>query len=229
MKVRILKSSGELYWYTDMIGEVRSVKPSQGHGKYEDVEYPDHCIDKEDCETVKEVDFIAGGFYLCNKDFFMECGEKSFTKGHFYRVEASILGSVVFRDGFGYEHAMCDDDLNIFEDPKSSSQKLEDISWNCFGIERCAEIYNTCKTLHMGKPICPKENRRSGEQNLFCGECKHLSITEEEQDNFRDKRKKNMPLSLEGHFCMKYTKKVVHGRHHPQIKRCKECLGAVTG
>jgi hypothetical protein len=43
-----------------------------------------------------------------------------------------------------------------------------------------------------------------------------LSITEEEQS--KEKRRN------ENHICLKYGKRVLHGKSHPELPRLEECL-----
>lgn len=50
----------------------------------------------------------------------------------------------------------------------------------------------------------------------YCGTCVFLSITEEEQS--KEKRRN------ENHICLKYGKRVLHGKSHPELPRLEECL-----
>jgi len=50
--------------------------------------------------------------------------------------------------------------------------------------------------------------------HLYCNECKHLSITEEEQDTY---------VVKPPHICNFFHKTVKHYNHHPNISRLPEC------
>ncbi len=129
MKVRITEGAG---WYSNRVGEIFDIARVAREVYFIN---ENHFIKKEDCEVVKDLEFIVGVEYICN------------------------------------------------------------ISKGCV--------------------IGP---------NAYCDECRHLNITEEEQDRIKSIRKHNTPISLQGHFCIKYGKKVQHGHAHPEIYKCKECL-----
>ena len=57
--------------------------------------------------------------------------------------------------------------------------------------------------------------------NRFCGECKHLNYTEEEQ---RRSRTQGGYDFIVDHFCKKYMIRVTHKNQHPNIFRCDECM-----
>lgn len=97
---------------------------------------------------------------------------------------------------------------------------------NCKALENtgncrvwCSKIFNelslNCVDItdrYFGKVTLVGPNR-------FCGECKHLSITEYEQDRLRRLQFKfGIP-----HYCKKYGEKVIHENHHPNILKCGAC------
>jgi len=54
-------------------------------------------------------------------------------------------------------------------------------------------------------------------QDLFCGECRHLSPTEEEQN-------KMSLRTIEPHICTKYDRIMKHVGQHPEIPRFEKCF-----
>ena len=54
--------------------------------------------------------------------------------------------------------------------------------------------------------------------NNFCGNCKHLSLTEQQQKILQRKGEK-IPI----HVCNKYGKQVFHNGNHPNIVRLTCC------
>lgn len=52
-------------------------------------------------------------------------------------------------------------------------------------------------------------------RDKYCENCIHLSITEEDQNKYKDKP---------NHMCLACNIKVWHMGHEPEILRCQECL-----
>jgi len=55
--------------------------------------------------------------------------------------------------------------------------------------------------------------------NKFCGNCEHLSLTEQQQSIAKRKGEK-YPI----HVCNKYGKQVFHNGNHPNIVRLACCV-----
>lgn len=53
---------------------------------------------------------------------------------------------------------------------------------------------------------------------MFCWDCEHLNITERQQ------RQKGLSDFLGEHICKKYKKRILHGKHHPNLPRLEECI-----
>ena len=61
MKVRITKALKDSYWYSDRIGEIFEVEQHKHYNyKWVLVENNSNCLDKQDCEEVKEVELKVG-------------------------------------------------------------------------------------------------------------------------------------------------------------------------
>ena len=58
---------------------------------------------------------------------------------------------------------------------------------------------------------------------LYCDNCEWLSLTEEEQNQYKGKHEHFMY-----HLCLRNKKKVVHGHSHPRIEQPKWCGGKVV-
>lgn len=52
--------------------------------------------------------------------------------------------------------------------------------------------------------------------NKYCGNCRFLNVTEEQQLKMRIKP---------NHFCKKFKKVVLHGDEHPELPKLDECKG----
>lgn len=55
--------------------------------------------------------------------------------------------------------------------------------------------------------------------NIYCGDCKFLNPTEEQQSKMRIKP---------NHFCKKFKKVVLHGDQHPNLPKFEECITIST-
>jgi len=54
---------------------------------------------------------------------------------------------------------------------------------------------------------------------MFCpDDCRHLNISEEQQDLFSQKGKRKLP-----HFCFKVQLPVLHLYYHPKLIQLDEC------
>lgn len=63
----------------------------------------------------------------------------------------------------------------------------------------------------------------------YCGNCKYLSLTEEQQKEKREVAKRNntylKDIVNDFHYCKKYgNKRIMHKGQHPLLPRLDECL-----
>lgn len=66
----------------------------------------------------------------------------------------------------------------------------------------------------------------------YCGNCKFLSLTEEQQEDKRKIARANNTCLKDKindfHYCMKYgNKRVMHKGQHPLLPRLDECLNDI--
>lgn len=58
-------------------------------------------------------------------------------------------------------------------------------------------------------------------ENIDCNSCKHITLTEEEQDKIKHIKNGEFP----NHYCDLHRERLIHGGQHPRIRPCAECNG----
>lgn len=88
--------------------------------------------------------------------------------------------------------------------------------------ENCGEFYegdrsHICKKVNSYPMDEPTSVEGDMSELLFCDNCEHLSITENEQHRLK------MRDHVVDHMCNKYKVRVMHLGFHPHIVPCEQC------
>lgn len=57
----------------------------------------------------------------------------------------------------------------------------------------------------------------------YCDDCKHLFITENQQQILEQKNNRHLLKHPLGHMCMLLNKRILHKGQHPRLSRLDDC------